>query len=163
MDTVPDGLLALHLRQISLLALVGLGRAFYELQELAQGLAFSGFQIVKLEANSKAGIAAGYDSIEDQTLHPDFSIGHPQANLELYSGFHRSHSFDEAAAQTGIRQIPPNRSWRAINAQLHRDKTLHARITAAILSPAGSKNVRLERWRRSWCGRSRRFQRYFRR
>src|SRR5271156_3748198 len=110
MDTVPVGWLALHLRQIALLALVGLGRAFHEFQELAQGFAFGWVEIVKLETNSEAGIASGHDAIKDQTFNPDFSVGHPESDFELYSSFHRRQSFNEAATQTGIRQIAPNRS-----------------------------------------------------
>ena len=104
------GLLALHLRQVALLALVGLGRAFHELQELAQGFAFGWVEIVELEANSEAGIASRHDAIKDQTFNPDFSISYPESDFELYSSFQRSQSFHEAAAQTGIRQIAPNRS-----------------------------------------------------
>ena len=80
-------ILALHLRQIALLALVALGDAFHEFQELAEGFAFGRLQTVEFEANSKAGIAAGNDPIEDQTLNPDFPIGHPQSDFELYSSF----------------------------------------------------------------------------
>ena len=101
--------LALHLREVSLLELIALGGALDELQELSQGLAPRWFQTVELNTNAEAGIALGHDSIQDETLHPNFSSGHPEPDFHLDPGRHRSSGFDERSAQAGVRQISPDR------------------------------------------------------
>src|SRR5580698_1132238 len=137
--------LALDLRQVAMLVVVALGGVFHELKELAQPVALRDFHFTELNAESE-GIASGYDAIDNQSLDPDFSICHPQPNLQLGAVAQHGCRFYEAPSPAGVGEVPPDGGSGTFQAQFDRDKTFHAGIASAIFSPGRGKDVRLEGW-----------------
>ena len=100
--------LALQLCKISVFAVVAPGRAFDESQKMTQVLAFGGLKVGEFDPYTKGRTALGNNSGKDNALDPDFSIRQPEADLYIHSRRHRCSGFDEAPAEGGIGQIPPD-------------------------------------------------------
>ena|SRR5437762_1476015 len=100
--------LALQLCKISIFAVIAPGSAFDEPQEMTQVFPFSGLKVGKLDSYTKGRTALGNNSGKDNALDPDFSIRQPEADLYIHSRRHRCSGFDEAPAEGGIGQIPPD-------------------------------------------------------
>ena len=127
-----------------MLAVVALGRAFDEFEEMTQVFAFSGFEFGKLDAHAKGWTALGDNSGKDESFDPDLSIGQPEADFDGYTGRYGCGGLDEASPDAGVGQIPPDRDCGVTQTQLDRDETPHAGVAAAILAPGRSKDVRFE-------------------
>lgn len=68
--------LLLQFLEVAVLALLGSSRGFYELQKLLQRLPLHAGD-VEAHANTKTGVALDDDSVEDQSLDPDFAARNP--------------------------------------------------------------------------------------
>src|SRR5579863_2450077 len=98
-DALPA--LALDLCQVTVFVVITLGGVFHKLQELAQPFALRNFHLTKLDAESE-GVASGHDPVDDQALDPDFSIRHPESNLQLGAVTHHGCGFYEASSAAGV-------------------------------------------------------------
>jgi hypothetical protein len=80
----------------------------------------------KFDANTEAGSAAGYDSIE-----PQFRFLDPQPDLEFLPLLEGNGHLDEAPAQAKIGGLSPDES-ASVGVQFHRSCTSQAGMLAAI-------------------------------
>src|SRR6476646_7126879 len=140
------GRLALHLGQIPILAVVALGRAFDEFEEMTQVLALGGFEFRKFDAYAKGRTALGNNPSENDAFDPDLPIGQPETDFHAYSGGYGRCSLDETSPETGIGEISPDWDCGVTQLQLNRDEAPHASMASAILAPGWGENVRFE-WR----------------
>src|ERR1700680_1024935 len=128
-----EATLAFHLRQIAVLDVVALGRAFDEPEKVTQIFAFCGFKLGEFDTDAERWAALGNDSGQDETLDPDLSIGQPETDFYVYSGRHGRGGLHETSTQPGVGQIPPDRYGRVTQTQFDCYETLHAGMAAAVL------------------------------
>src|SRR6476646_5386378 len=100
------GRLALHLGQIPILAVVALGRAFDEFEEMTQVLALGGFEFRKFDAYAKGRTALGNNPSENDAFDPDLPIGQPETDFHAYSGGYGRRSLDETSPRLVLERFP---------------------------------------------------------
>src|SRR5678815_5476660 len=96
------GGLALHLGQIPILAVVALGGAFDEFEEMPQVLALGGFEFRKFDAHAEGRAALGNNPSKNDAFDPDLAIGQPYPDFHVYAGGHGRRGLDETSPETGI-------------------------------------------------------------
>src|ERR1700758_4932567 len=93
--------LLLQFLEVAVLALLGFGRGFYELQKLLERLPLDSGN-VEAHANAETRVALNNDSVEDQALHPNFSARNPKTDFDVSSALDRGHSLHVAAAHARV-------------------------------------------------------------
>src|ERR1700689_2629531 len=96
--------------EVSVLVLISPGRVLHEFQKLAQAVALRRGQAFEVDANAARRSAAFDHPIQHKALDPDFSVGHPKANLYFRARLNRVCGFDQASTDARVRQIAPDRS-----------------------------------------------------
>src|ERR1700683_401857 len=123
-------------------------------EKLAEILFFGGIHSGETKTHARSRCAARDHSAQCKAFYPNFAACHPKPDLDFGAATDQACRLDLTSTQAGIGKVPPDRSIRVVDTQLHCHKTLDSGMPPSILPPVGTEDIRLKRRN----GRSRRGQ-----
>src|SRR5713226_3280805 len=98
-----------------------------------------------MDANSVGRPGGGHYPAKRKPFHPDFPVGHPQADFYFRPGLHGARGFDQTSARAGVGKITPDWNRKFVDAKFDRYETLDSRVLPAVASPVGAEQIGFER------------------